>query len=168
MGKRFLKMKQLYDIQIPKGSPGQLNIAYADNPVGFSEWDSVRSLFDKMRVCAMKMQFIPHFDIPVPLNPVTSATNAIFSFAMVCHDPNSYESLATTSAYYQYENLKFKSMYHPWKYYARYQAKPSSNIDTWTDYAISLFYETDSICLPHLQLVLKASWTFVLEVLIIT
>jgi hypothetical protein len=124
-GRRFIKVRQMYTVQATHGSTPKIDYAFTDDPTTFSEWSNCVALFDKVRICAMKIKFIPHFNIPTPLDPTKSTLNVAMQYGLVCFDPNITESLTLKSMYYQYDNLKFMYMYRPWKYYVKYKKKYS-------------------------------------------
>jgi hypothetical protein len=87
-GRRFIKMRQMYTVQATPGTAPKIDYAFTDDPTAFSEWPNCVALFDKVRVCAMKIKFIPHYNITTPINPSTGTTNVAMQYGLVCFDPN--------------------------------------------------------------------------------
>lgn len=111
-GKRFFKLR--YTETISSSVAGVIDTYLTSNPTSYQDWSSISSLFDNYRTCAIKLKFIPQLP-----NNVSSSTS--YAPLYIVGDPDSSTNPVTSvNEAIQYENMRVKNMYRPWKYYYKF------------------------------------------------
>lgn len=112
-GVRYLKLRSV--VKVDTSISGTALASFSTrNPISAQDWSNTTALFDAYKVCAFKLQFIPHFP---PGNSLTVDYQPIY----LAFDNNSTSGTppATIAEMIQYENMKYKNIFKPWNYYVR-------------------------------------------------
>lgn len=109
-GVRYMKLRNVISLNTDGSGEAHFDLAVR-NPSGAQDWSSCSALFDSYRVCAYKLQFIPHL-------PNGSSQTADYRPMYITYDNNSTISpISSINASLQYENLVVKNLFRPWKHY---------------------------------------------------
>lgn len=111
-GIRFFKIRKTQTLA--SDSLGGMELFSNNGPhTGFQEWTSISALFDTYRAAAIKVKFIPQL-------PNDASTLTGYHPLYVFGDKDATVMPVTTvNEAIQYENMKPKNMFAPWKYYFR-------------------------------------------------
>lgn len=84
------------------------------DPSSTNDWSNFSALYDSYRVFALKIKF-------VPLYPNNLSATTTYMPLYWCVDQDNVDNTGITSVgnIVQYENLKVKNMYKPWKIYIK-------------------------------------------------
>lgn len=111
-GKRYFKLRHVINAI---GHTTNVADIFNDNPSTYPDFDSIAALFDKYRVNAIAVKFIP----TVTAN-TTVTGSTVFTPGYILHDENhATVSLNTSNGFLQYENCKVVNLQRPWKYYRK-------------------------------------------------
>lgn len=126
-GKRFFKLRHVVNLQAHTVLEPDI---FDDNPLTYPEFGSIATLFDKYRVNAMSIKYVPI----VTAN--SSTATAAFTPGYILHDENHASvSIATSNQFMEYENCKVVNLQRPWKYYRKMKRNipmegTGNNLDT--------------------------------------
>lgn len=87
-----------------------VSINGAGYATALEDWSGITSLYDQYRVCAVKLKFIPNYP-----NNTTATTAYAPVYCMIDYDTEAPPG--TVADVIQYNNLKVKNLYRPWKLY---------------------------------------------------
>lgn len=73
------------------------------------DWTSFSALYDSYRIRGISVKYIPDF-------PNDTSVTTGFAPVYIVYDPDGAPAF-TVADFIQYENMKFKNLYKPWKYY---------------------------------------------------
>lgn len=109
-GKRFFKLREVQELV---GVDPNVPINIVDDPTGYGDFVSIRNLFDKFRVNAISVKFIPTVT-------AVGAPNTVWTPGFILHDEN-HTSVTSTNPndFLQFENCKAVNCQRPWKYYRK-------------------------------------------------
>lgn len=117
-GKRFFKIKYVFKLTADEN--GEINLApntnscFGDSPVLFQDWTNIQPLFDSFRVAGNRINYIPSA-------PNDESNMSLYAPLYIAGDPNDPQAITGgVNQIIQYENLKTKNLYRPWKYWYRY------------------------------------------------
>lgn len=120
-GKRFFKLKTADPCT--STPTGEILNAYYNNPSLYADFTQLSALFDSIKVCAIKIRYIP-----TNPNYVVASSVTAFQPAYVVHDKDSNTAPAALSDYIQYENCKIKDMSRPWSYYTKFARQLTAGV----------------------------------------
>lgn len=109
-GVRFFKIRKVQTVS--SDALGAISIFSNNGPhTGFQDWANIVTLFDSYRVPAMKVKYIPQL-------PNDASTLTGYHPLYVIGDVDSTVAhITSVNDAIQYENMRVKNMYMPWKYY---------------------------------------------------
>lgn len=112
-GARFFKLKFTDNVT---WTGAALNLVYDNNPSNAQDWSNIVNLFDYYKVASIKIHWIPSINTRDLNN--TPVTLAHFRPMYVVHDyNNALTSTSVSNDYIQFENLRVKPMFSPWRCY---------------------------------------------------
>lgn len=125
--RRFFKIRE---VQYITATPTQDKIiALTDDPHTGNNWQSLATVFDSYRCCAMKIRYFPLSNV----NEIASAALTVWNTPIwLVHDKNSVYSGTGISLvendFIQYQNFKSRSLLKTWSAYFKMQRNqpPSS------------------------------------------
>lgn len=133
-GIRYFKLK--YTSGVTSDAGGTISAFSVANPTSawsgggtVNDWTSVSSLFDSFRTCAMKWQFVPQFPND------TSVTTGFFPLYVGFDVDSNGTPIGSIADALQYENVRIKNMYRPWKFYTKVPKTAASKQQGWCDIA---------------------------------
>lgn len=120
-GKRFFKLRGAFALSADAG--GTISLSVTDDPSGLGDWSNIAALFDVYKVCAIKVKFIPQ------LPNDTGTTTGFYPFYLIGDVNTATNPISSITVACQYENMRAKNMYMPWKYYWKCPKQSSTGAD---------------------------------------
>lgn len=109
-GIRFFKIRKVQTLS--SDTLGGIDFFMNNGPHNaFQDWTNIQNLFDVYRVAAMKVKYIPQLP-----NDASTLTGYHPLYVIGDVDANA-APVTTVNEAIQYENMKVKNMFSPWKYY---------------------------------------------------
>lgn len=109
-GVRYMKLRQHVSMNT-SGAGVYTGDFSVRNPSNAQDWNNCAALFDEYKVCAYKVQFVPHI-------PAGNSTTVDYRPVYITFDTDSTATPITSmSDCLEYENLKVMNLFRPWKHY---------------------------------------------------
>lgn len=117
-GKRFMKFREVRDV-LTTTDP-YTTITIYNNPSDTLEYKTMATLFSRMKVCAMKVHWIPFGNVQI--NEIAGGERLEYQPMIVWYDQDNIATTVTSAnVILQNESAVVKNSLRPWKYYKKLQ-----------------------------------------------